>query len=88
MTAAIIPLITDEAALYAAWIGARRAHHEGPTAVTEAECLRTFKPYYVRFIGKGWQDEFRRYYAAEVEWCRMIVARRRYGHGGSRAAPP
>ena len=81
MTAAVIPLVTDQEALYEAWIAARRAHVAQPTAATEAECLRAFKPYYVRFIGKDWRDEFGRYYAAEVEWCRMIVARVRYRHG-------
>lgn len=80
MTAIIILLITDQEALYGAWVAARKAHFAGPTAATEAECLRTFKPYYVRFIGKDWRDEFSRYWAAEIEWCRMIVARRRYGH--------
>lgn len=87
MTAAIIPLITDEAALYAAWIGARRAHFVAPTAATEADVLRAFKPYYVRFIGTGWRDEFSRHYAAEVEWCRKVRASRMYG-GGRHAAPP
>lgn len=80
MTAAIIPPDHGRSRAYAAWVSARRAHFRAPTAATEAECLRAFKPYYVRFIGKGWRDEFGRHYAAEVEWCRKVMAGRRYGH--------
>lgn len=76
MTARIIPLITDQDALYDAWVAARRAHAKAPGLETENAMLRAFKPFFVRFIGPGWKEDFAEQYRNEVAWCAMIARRR------------
>ena len=75
MTAHITRLETSPQALWLAWRDARAALIAHPTPARFDDCLAAFKPYYIKLVGLGWQDEIGAALAEEVARCNEIMAR-------------
>jgi hypothetical protein len=87
MGAELHRLQTDPHALWAIWRDARLALIAHPTPARFDACLEAFRPYYIKLVGKGWQDGIEAAMAEERQRCGEIVSRGRVVQGGQHAPP-
>jgi hypothetical protein len=77
MTAQLHRLETDAHALWLAWRDTRLALIAHPTLARFDACIKAFRPYYIKLVGKGWQDGIEAARTEERRRCGEILSRGR-----------
>jgi hypothetical protein len=87
MTAPLHRLCTDASTPWARYNAIRGAFMERPTPARMDARLDAFKPFYIKLVGKGWQELLPAAMERERAACVALLNAAR-GQGGRHASPP
>jgi hypothetical protein len=87
MTATIIRLEVDKAALWTAYNEIRAAFLAHPTPAGMDARMAAFRPFFIKLVGKGWQDTIGEAMERERMACVTLLNAARGRQGGQHAPP-
>lgn len=82
MTATIIRLQADKHALWAAYNAVRTAFLAHPTPAGMDARMAAFKPFYIKLVGKGWEQDIEAATERERMACVTLLNAARGRQGG------